>query len=363
MTHLSILAAVCATLIGLINPVSSYPHGKTYHVNPCAGTPIQDTINKAHGGDKIIVEAGTYAEQLTISTDGITLIGRNAMLVPPPSPVTNTCSGLAGINATVVTQAGICVTGSDIVFSNDTFDGEHVKVELVGQRVKNTYIKGFTVTGFLGIDIAILGAQDAIVTGNTVSSGAQYGILTVGSKNSNIKHNTAITVGVAPAPFFYFIGICMDDVSTVTIAHNDISGYVIGLCVQTAGAHIHDNNVHNVCVGAFVDPGITGAKLHDNTFSNTNPICPSSFVGGVLISGGINTVVRNNTFSGIKNAGLADAVRIVDDDTKGVVASGNDVEKNTFSNNDLDIYEQTNGTGNVVKKNACTSSFPASLCP
>jgi hypothetical protein len=51
------------------------------------------------------------------------------------------------------------------------------------------------------------------------------------------------------------------------------------------------------------------------------------------------------------------------DDPSGAVASGNDVEKNTFKTNDLDIYVQTTGKGNVVKKNACSSSFPADLCP
>jgi hypothetical protein len=80
-----------------------------------------------------------------------------------------------------------------------------------------------------------------------------------------------------------------------------------------------------------------------------------------MISGGINTMVRSNTFSGIKSGGQAAAV-VITDDASGAVASGNDVEKNTFANNDLDIYEQTTGTGNVVKENVCTSSVPPALC-
>jgi len=356
--HSAILLTICTTLLGLFNPVLSYPHGSIIHVNYPES--IQDAINCAHEGDKIVVEAGTYSEQLTISTDGITLVGHNAMLVPPQTPVTNSCSGLAGPG----TQAGICVEGSNIDFSTDQFDGEHVKVNTVGRHVKDTFIKGFTVTDFLGINIAVLGAQDAIVTHNTVSSSVQYGILTVGSKNSNIKHNTVISAGLPPAPYMsFFIGICMDDMSTVNIAHNDISDYVIGLCVQTPGADIHDNNVHNVCVGAFVDPGINGAKLHDNTFNGTNLLCPPQFSAGIEISGGVNTVVRSNTFVGIKNAKQAGAVIIVDDDTKGAVASGNVVKRNTFQDNDLDIYVNTTGTGNVVRGNACMLSYPATLCP
>jgi parallel beta-helix repeat protein len=355
-----ILVIIFATLVGLINPVSAW--SRTVHVNP--GQSIQAFINTAHVGDKIIVEAGIYAEQLTITTDGLTLVGHNATIVPPPNPVTNTCSGLAGnVTQAVVTQAGVCVTGSNVVFSTEPFDGEHVKVRSVGQRVKDVSISGFTVIGFAGINIAVLGAQGASVSRNTVSSSSQYGILTVGSENSKIKRNTVLST---QGPFtFYFIGICMDDVSTVTISHNDISDYFIGLCVQTAGADIHDNNVHNTCVGAFVDPGINGAKLHDNQFSNliqSNPPCPASFSSGVTISGATNTILRSNKFSGIKNTGQAAAVVLVDDAAKGFIASVNIIEGNTFSNDDLDIYEQTTGTGNVVKKNQCGLSVPATIC-
>jgi hypothetical protein len=119
------LTTICAALIGLLNPVLAYPHGTTHHVTQ--GQSIQATINKAHGGDKIVVEAGTYAEQLTISTDGLTLEGHDAKIVPPPpaSTVKNSCTGLAGPNNP---DAGICIQGSGILFSNASFDGEHVKV-------------------------------------------------------------------------------------------------------------------------------------------------------------------------------------------------------------------------------------------
>jgi parallel beta-helix repeat protein len=354
------VATTCCTILTLIKSTWAYPHGTVYHVT--SGQSIQAVIDKAHGGDRIIVEAGTYAEQLTISTDGITLEGHNAMIVPPASQVTNTCSNLVP-----GAQAGICITGSNVVFSTEPFDGEHTKVVSVGRRVKDTSISGFTVTGFSGLNIAVLGAQDAIITENTLSSAAQYGILTVGSKNSNIKHNTVLST---PGYYqFYFIGICMDDVSTVTIAHNDVSGHFIGLCVQTAGADIHDNNVHDVCTGAFVDPGVNGAKLHDNTFSNAIVGCPGFpapppsgyYSSGITISGGTNTVVKNNKFFGLKNAGQAMALVLVDDPS-GVVAAGNQIEDNTFTNNDLDIYDEATGKGNVVKKNTCTLSTPTTLC-
>jgi hypothetical protein len=177
----------------------------------------QETARNAH----------IYAEQLPISTSGITLIGDNAIVVSPSTLVTNDCTGLAGpaSGKVPITQAGICIIGSNIVLQDLAgFYGEHRKVISVGQRVKETYLKGFTVNGFSGLNIAVVGAQNACVTENSVSSGALYGILTVDSKNSDIGQSTILST---PSLYhFYFIGICMDDMSTATTApHNDISRY------------------------------------------------------------------------------------------------------------------------------------------
>jgi nitrous oxidase accessory protein NosD len=261
-------ATICVALASLISPLWAHPHSTTYRITE--GQSIQAAIRNASGGDKIIVEKGTYREQLTISINGLTLEGHDATLNGAgASDVTNTCTGLVGDGL----QAGICVEGSEIVFSKDPFNGEHRKVISVGQPVKDIHICGFAVTGFNGLNIAVLGAKDTHIHDNKVSAAPQYGILTVGSKNSHIRHNTVFNT---PDYTNQFIGICMDDMSTVTISHNDIADVFIGLCVQTSGAHIHDNNVHDTCVGAFIDPGINGVKLHDNTFSNTPSACPAT---------------------------------------------------------------------------------------
>jgi hypothetical protein len=248
------VAVVSVALVQLVSPVSANPSNTvTVH----HGHSIQVAIDAAKPYDRIIVESGTYAEQLTIGKDGITLIGHNAVLVPPSSPGNNICSGLAGPNSVtnLDTQAGICITGSNVVL--DPFkDGEHRKVHSVERLVKDVSVTGFTVSGFDGLNIAIVGGQDTSACDNTLTDGVRYGALTVGSKNSVIERNTVISnPPIAPNTLLRFIGICMDDVSTVTIAYNSINGYTVALCVQTNGAHIHDNHVENSCIGAYVDPG------------------------------------------------------------------------------------------------------------
>ena len=71
---LFVLATVCVTMAGLVGSASA--DGDTVYVRP--GQSIQKAINRADPGDRIIVRAGTYAEQLTVNKNGIELVGRGA---------------------------------------------------------------------------------------------------------------------------------------------------------------------------------------------------------------------------------------------------------------------------------------------
>lgn len=372
-----VLATLSLTVIGVCNLVSAHPSGNKCYVSN--GQSIQSAIDRANPYDQIIVEAGTYHEQLTISKDGIALIGHNANLVPPSASKPNVCSGLAGNNSltSLDTQAGICITGSDVVLAN--FIIEHRKFVSVGQRVKDVSVTGFHVSGFDGLNIAIVAAQDAIVYENTLTDGAQYGALTVGSENSIIEHNTVLSnPPIAPNTFLRFIGICMDDVSTVTVAYNSIHGYNIAFCIQTNGSHIHDNCVDNCCIGAYVDPGVDGAKLLDNEIKDTNALCREATnvtgafgVWGVIMDGAKNTLVKGNRITGITNGfdpnQFPAAGVVVFDDVQplgntGDISTGNKVVDNVLEHNDVDLQVNTAGTGNVEKDNACETSLPAGLC-
>jgi nitrous oxidase accessory protein NosD len=371
------LFLVFVALPGLINFVSATPRPKTIRVH--SGESIQTALNSVSPGDHIIVESGTYAEQLNITTDDISLIGRDAILNPPLTVTTNLCTGLAGKLPpanTIDTQAGICLHGSNVQLAN--FAREHRKVLSVGKPVKGVSISGFTIRGFLGLNIAVVGAQDAMITDNTLTDGAFYGALTVGSKNSLIERNTInSSPPTATNTFLPFIGVCMDDVKTVIIRKNDISGYLIGLYVQTSGANIYDNKIENCCIGAFVDPGIVGAKLRDNVFKYTNPRCfdqaasGSFLVSGIYIAGANETIVTSNKITGITaggNTNLGGVGLVVNDDFpiefggSAAVASGNRVKENKVKINDLDILVGATGLGNVVKNNRCVTSVPENIC-
>lgn len=327
------------------------------------GQSIQSAIASAPPGSQIIVEAGTYAEMLTIKTDGITLVGHGAILTPPASPTENECSGLAGPD----TEAGICIVGDQVALAD--FVVEHRKVMSVGKTVKNVAVTGFEVRGFSGPCITVVGGEDAAIMGNYLLDGAQYGALSVGSKGSTIEGNA-----VASSGDLKFIGICMDDNvggGGVTVAKNSIRGYYVALCVQTDKAQVHTNDVAGCCIGANTDPNIDGAQLRANHFGPADPRCaqddPPTGAFGVLITGSVNTLVEGNVVEGLTVAGgkpgaESVGIAVLDDifaDT-GALAIGNMVIANVLRNNDMDLAILTNGTGNVFEANVCTT--PAELC-
>jgi hypothetical protein len=324
-----------------------------------AGQSIQSAVDAARPGDRVIVGPGTYAQQVTISTDGITLVGLHAVLEPPATPTNNTCSGLAGPG----TEAGICVTGRQVELA--PFVVEHRKVLSVGRRVERVSIIGLEVHGFTGPDIAIVGAGDARVTGNRAIDGAQYGVLTAGSTGTTITANVVGSSGPLP-----FIGICMDDVAPVVVAYNQISGYDVGLCIQTQGADVHDNRVRSTCIGAFIDPGVH-ARVHDNRISSTNPRCPDDNLYGmfgILVAGSVGSEVSRNRiegqtgeFEGQPAPTQAVGLAVVDFDATNL-ASNNLVTRNVLVDNDLDLLVTATGAGNVVTGNRCTTSSPPGLC-
>ena len=88
-----------------------------------------------------------------------------------------------------------------------------------------------------------------------------------------------------------------------------MSGYIVGLCVQTQGADFRDNFVHDNCIGVYVDPGI-GAIVRNNHI-----VVQQRAVRGVLLlitgvgvylQGTHGTVVRGNRIEGHTPAGYRD---------------------------------------------------------
>jgi nitrous oxidase accessory protein NosD len=351
--------AVFVTSFLLLSPALCNNSKKTTRVSP-GGAGIQYALDHASPGDHIVVEAGVYPEQLSITTPSITLSGKpGATIVQPATFTSNACSGLAGND----TEAGICISGSGITYGEFEVPGHH-KVTSVDHPINDVTVEGLSVVGF-GLSIAVLGAHDAEVRKNNLTDGGWYGILTVGSTSSLITRNTITHTTSADFPLF-FIGICMDDFSPPQVTVNTISNYGIGLCIQTDRADVSHNQVHDTCFGAIIDPGVASAHVTHNHVSHTNKLCNDYFGGsaaGILIDGAVGAEVRHNDISGITDYGnpnmMAYGIGIVDETDRGLVSKDNQVTHNTLYDNDLDIWLPTNGT-NEIAHNKCNT--PTEIC-
>ncbi|KAG9945032.1 hypothetical protein KCU85_g7462, partial [Aureobasidium melanogenum] len=327
-------------------------HAKIYLRN---GDDIQYAIDHASNGAQIFVGPGNYEGPIVIRKNGISLTGQNARIVPTKGQVVqNECSGFAGDDsAKKPTQAGICVTGQGITFGELQ---EHRKITYVTTPVESVRVSGFEVVGFSGPNIAVIGAHNAFVGQNALRDSPTYGCITAGSVNSRITGNTVTSSDLN------FIGICMDDFGPVEVSHNDISGYKVGLCLQTSGAKVEENKVSKCCYGAFLDPKIDGVQVKRNYFSALNPSCPlGTGSSGIFIDGGTNAKIEENFITGMSLADHSAAgILIFDDPTS--AARGNEIERNEVRNNDVDIFDGTPEGSNEFHNNHCATSVPANLC-
>ncbi|KAJ4256207.1 hypothetical protein NW762_009285 [Fusarium torreyae] len=342
-----------------------YGYGRTVYVK--AGKKIQRALDKASPGDRIIVEAGTYEEQLVIKTDGIQLEGRpGATLIKPDKYKKNACTGITQDDKKQDTQVGICIIGYKVKLTK--FITEHKRVESVERPVKGVSVTGFTVQGFSGINIAVVGAKNTHIAANKLIDAPAYGSLTLGSVNTVYTENVVTTTAGG------FIGICMDNKSDVKVRGNEVSASYIGLCVQTDGAVLEYNTLHDNCVGIFVDPGVKNVKIAHNDISNAPSACPNA--SGITLGSAIGTVVRDNKIKGQHAVGKSGTgILIYDDNCKAtpqqplslscivlgraVKATDNVVIRNILSDNDNDIVVLSKGKGNIVKCNTCEN--PANL--
>jgi parallel beta-helix repeat protein len=324
-----------------------------------AGESIQAAIDQADQGTTIVVRPGTYAENLVITTDRITLIGQGATLVAPATPTPGTPCDFGGPEAT----NGICGAGGlDVSDPNAP--------PKVTDYLTDVTITGFTVQGFPGSGIVFIGARNPVIMQTTTTDNGEYGIARFFSKNGQIVGNTAtgsaeagIYVGDSPnanvviagnhANDNLLFGIFLRDAMHGTVLGNETTGNCVGVIVignasgnfVIAGNNIHENN-------AFCPPGGDEGDL------------PLSGIGIALASGDRNVITGNSITGHVPSAEVpfSGGVVIVDASDGVDVPSDNKVVGNSFSGNQIDVFSDGTGVRNVVAGNACTTSVPPELC-
>jgi nitrous oxidase accessory protein NosD len=349
---LLVLALAALALAASVAPAAA--NQPTLVVRP--GESIQAAVDAARPGQTITVLAGTYRENVAITTDGITLRGRGARLVPPAEPAPNICSE-PGQPATI----GICVLGQ-LNFQT----GE------VLRPVKDVTISGFKLRDFPDAGILALGAKDATFAHNVALNDDEYGITAFTSTGTRMLFNRAS--GAEEAGFY----IGDSPKADATLVGNVATDSRFGILWRNAegGTAVH-NLVAGNCVGIMVLSGIPGLpglagglSMHANLIRANSRPCEASEEGpalsgvGIAIAGAHDDRVNGNRIIGNVPSGeteFSGGVAVVTD-FLGRPPRNNLVQGNVVLRNQPDLFWDGTGSGNRFRHNRCQTSDPDGLC-
>lgn len=145
---------------------------------------IQEAVDAAEEGDKIKVREGIY-EPISIVKDDLRIqaVGRGDVTIDVDAEL-NPDPGVV-LNADGVTIKGLTVTGARGYGMLVT--GDHNRLQ--NNIVDNTSAQGLG-QGVIGHGIALEGADDNVLTGNTARDNARWGVDVSGSNSNTIVNNT-----------------------------------------------------------------------------------------------------------------------------------------------------------------------------
>jgi len=356
-------ACICTAVSALLTAGAAA--ASTIVVHP--GESIQAAIDGASPGDTIVVEPGTYHENLTVSKDNLTLTTSggpgSVLLVPGDHPTPSPCNGgRRSIN-------GICVIG--LPQAGQSADA----------RVRGTRIDGFTVDGFSGFGVALLKASDATISHTVALNNGGYGIsgfvLSKVSFIANVAHDNG-------EPGFY-IGDSPNARAMVVdnqAYRNGVGGPEgIGFLFRdSSNGIVRNNRASQNCAGyVFVDSGENPAPLVNWTATGNyglqnNGACVGEHRGtpplsgiGFLLFGSSQVTLSGNVAKGNVPSGttVASGGIILASSASGGGADPTDnvIRGNVALNNEpFDVLWDGSGTGNVFQSNSCRTSQPPDIC-
>jgi parallel beta-helix repeat protein len=376
----------------------------TLHVGSHPGeyATIQAAVNAAHSRDTILVDPGTYTEQVIINNNGhardnlkLEGSGEHSTLIkaPPLASMTGHHAIVEIENAQNVTIEDFTIEGpSSAANSGGSFYG--VRIDNGSATIEDNHITKIEDTPFNGVQegVAILVGRaadgttgTAIITHNLIDDYQKGGIV-VDNKGSSaeIDHNTII--GQGPTALISQNGVQISRGATADVSHNRISDNEFtgsgdvstGILLYQAGTvHVEHNTLSHNDVGIY-DQGSDNVVIEHNRISEntTNGILLVSTSGaridynttdhngsgnsgdsGIALYNSTNNIIDHNTSNHNNGDGI-----FVDSTSAGNTFSQNRLRDNSqFDAEDQSKGTGTAGTGNTWTNNSGQSSNPTGL--
>lgn len=318
-----------------------------------SGESIQRHVDRARGGDTVLVRAGTYRQSVDINK-GITLRGQGSVLLPG-SRGTSLCNRFGE-----GTLTGICVHGK-LRFSEDG--------PSLARPVRNVSVRGFNIRGFNGDGLFGFGTRQLRVVNNRFVGNGGYGVFSLLSRGTHIRKNIARRND----DFAFYVGDSRR--ARAVIRNNRATGGHGGILVRNASiGRITHNVVSRNCVGIWVLADAPGPASHWRVAGNraiaNNRGCPADpeegppLSGlGILVVGARDVLVKNNVarqhrrmHPSVGSAGIA-IVRGDRNPPRRVRVAHNLV----LNNRPADIFWDRSGGVRFIS-NQCRRSSPARIC-
>jgi parallel beta-helix repeat protein len=340
-----------------------------------------------------VVDACGEGSAITLSADGITLVGFTA---------TNSESswGCAGIK--VISSSNI-ITGNNV--SSNNHDGIRLDYSsnniITGNNVSNNYNDGIRlydssdniITGnnvnnnWYGICLDY--SSDSIITGNNVSSNNYDGIYLSDSRNNNITGNTFVNDGlnvensyqniveeniVNGKPLVYLEDasnykvadagqVILVNCNNITVKNLDLSNTSVGIVLwKTENCLIPNNTVSN-----NNHEGIYLSNSHDNIITGNN--ASSNYYDGIRLYDSSDNIITGNNVSSNNHDGIhllfsSDNIitgNNVNNNWYGICldysSNNNSITSNNVNNNGggISLYDSSNNT--FTGNNVCNNNW------